>query len=104
MGATKLGKQVHAGFILSPFCDDDVVKSSIVDMYAKCGLLDSATLVFESIYQKSYVYLTTMISGYQGMSEVGGNRKLLSSCRLCCRIFFFLDSFENLVGAEWPLG
>ncbi|PSS35647.1 Pentatricopeptide repeat-containing protein [Actinidia chinensis var. chinensis] len=64
LGATKLGKQVHARFIISPFCDDDVVKSSLVDMYAKCGLLDSASLVFESIYQKSSVSLTAMISGY----------------------------------------
>ncbi|GFY98066.1 pentatricopeptide repeat (PPR) superfamily protein [Actinidia rufa] len=47
-------------------------QSSIVDMYAKCGLLDSASLVFESIYQKSSVSLTAVISGYvRSGAEIG---------------------------------
>ncbi|CAL5413919.1 unnamed protein product [Camellia sinensis] len=64
LGALKLGKQVHAGFLLSLFCDDDVVKSSLVDLYAKCGLPDSARLVFDSISRKNSVSSTAMISGY----------------------------------------
>ena len=64
LGAIRKGKQVHAHFMLSPFRDDNVVKSSLVDMYAKCGLLDNARVVFDSISLKNSVSWTAMISGY----------------------------------------
>ncbi|RVW70767.1 Pentatricopeptide repeat-containing protein, mitochondrial [Vitis vinifera] len=58
------GKQVHATFIVSPVSDDDVVKSSLVDMYAKCGLPDIGRVVFDSISSKNSISWTAMISGY----------------------------------------
>lgn len=64
LGDTRLGKQVHARFALSSFCDDDVVKSSLVDMYAKCGLPDDADAVFCSICLKNSAAWTAMISAY----------------------------------------
>ncbi|XP_021811579.1 pentatricopeptide repeat-containing protein At4g14050, mitochondrial isoform X1 [Prunus avium] len=64
LGAVRQGKQVHARFFLSPFCVDDVVKSSLVDMYAKCGLPDNARAAFDSILSKSVISWTAMISGY----------------------------------------
>ncbi|KAK2642258.1 hypothetical protein Ddye_024021 [Dipteronia dyeriana] len=64
LGATTQGKQVHARYVLSPFCDDDVVKSSLVDMYAKFGLPDNARSVFDSIKMKNTVSWTAMLSGY----------------------------------------
>ncbi|XP_054787085.1 pentatricopeptide repeat-containing protein At4g14050, mitochondrial isoform X2 [Prosopis cineraria] len=48
VGAVRQGKQVHARFLLSPFWEDDVVKSSLVDMYAKSlisGLIQSGNEV-----------------------------------------------------------
>ncbi|KAJ4968544.1 hypothetical protein NE237_015245 [Protea cynaroides] len=64
LGAVKQGKQIHAHFVLSPFSDDDVVKSSLVDMYSKCGQLDDAHWIFDSISWKNSVCWTAMISGY----------------------------------------
>ncbi|GLT60988.1 hypothetical protein SLA2020_337250 [Shorea laevis] len=64
LGAIRQGKQVHGRFVVSPFSDDDVAKSSLVDMYAKCGLPDIAWAVFESIREKNSVSWTAMISGY----------------------------------------
>ncbi|KAF3456652.1 hypothetical protein FNV43_RR01306 [Rhamnella rubrinervis] len=64
LGAIRQGKQVHGRYLLSPFCDDDVVKSSLVDMYAKCGLPDAAYAVFCSISLRNSVSWTAMISGY----------------------------------------
>ncbi|KDP32597.1 hypothetical protein JCGZ_13147 [Jatropha curcas] len=71
LGAIRQGKQVHAQFVLSPFYDDDVVKSSLVDMYAKCGLPNIARDIFDSILAKSPVSWTAMISGYatSGLKE-----------------------------------
>lgn len=60
----RLGKQVHARVALSQFRYDDVVKSSLVDMYAKCGLPDAAYAVFHSICSKNSASWTAMISGY----------------------------------------
>lgn len=64
LGSIRLGRQVHASFLLSPFCADDVTKSSLVDMYAKCGLPDDARAVFDSILVKNAVSWTAMISAY----------------------------------------
>lgn len=60
----RLGKQVHARFMLSSFSDDNVVKSSLVDMYSKCGLPDDAYQVFGSIDSKNSISWTAMISGF----------------------------------------
>ncbi|KAF8391909.1 hypothetical protein HHK36_022249 [Tetracentron sinense] len=64
LAALKQGKQVHARFILSSLPGDDVVKSSLVDMYAKCGLPNEARRVFDLISLKNSVSWTAMISGY----------------------------------------
>ncbi|CAL9225260.1 unnamed protein product [Arabidopsis halleri] len=64
LGSIKLGKQVHCHFIVSEYSNDDVVKSSLVDMYAKCGLLHSAKAVFDSIRVKNTISWTAMVSGY----------------------------------------
>lgn len=58
------GKQVHCRFTVSEYSNDDVVKSSLVDMYAKCGFLDSAKSVFDSIRLKNTISWTAMVSGY----------------------------------------
>ncbi|XP_007034201.2 PREDICTED: pentatricopeptide repeat-containing protein At4g14050, mitochondrial [Theobroma cacao] len=64
LGAVKLGKQVHANYLVSPFFDDDVVKSSLVDMYAKCGLPEEGRVVFDSIKLKNMASWTAMLYGY----------------------------------------
>ncbi|TMW89000.1 hypothetical protein EJD97_017781 [Solanum chilense] len=63
-GALRVGKQVHCQFLKSVFSVDDVVKSSLVDMYAKCGLPDNAKSVFDSILVKNLICSSAMISAY----------------------------------------
>ncbi|XP_022761827.1 pentatricopeptide repeat-containing protein At4g14050, mitochondrial [Durio zibethinus] len=64
LGAIKEGKQVHGNFLVSPYFDDDVIKSSLVDMYAKCGLPDDGRAVFDSIKFKNMASWTAMMHGY----------------------------------------
>ncbi|KFK36311.1 hypothetical protein AALP_AA4G105900 [Arabis alpina] len=64
LGTIKHGKQVHGNFIVSEYSHDDVVKSSLVDMYAKCDLVDSAKAVFDSIRVKNTISWTAMVSGF----------------------------------------
>ncbi|CAM0957699.1 unnamed protein product [Alopecurus aequalis] len=60
----KLGAQVHARVIGAGFECDVVVRNSLVDMYAKCGCVDSAELVFKGAPSLDSVLWTTMISAY----------------------------------------
>ncbi|CAH9064974.1 unnamed protein product [Cuscuta europaea] len=62
--ALRIGKQVHGQFIVSRFSHDDVVKSSLVDMYNKCEAIDHARAVFDSISHKNPISSAAMISGY----------------------------------------
>ncbi|KAM3249781.1 pentatricopeptide repeat-containing protein, mitochondrial [Capsicum annuum] len=62
--ALKVGKEVHCQFLKSVFYDDDVVKSSLVDMYAKCGLPHKAKSVYDAILVKNLICSCAMISGY----------------------------------------
>ncbi|KAI3511583.1 hypothetical protein L1887_18738 [Cichorium endivia] len=64
LNALQIGHQLHARFVISPFSSDDIVKSSLVDMYAKCGSVDAARAVFDSISSKNPISWTAMISGY----------------------------------------
>ncbi|KAI4370837.1 hypothetical protein MLD38_019141 [Melastoma candidum] len=64
LGVARIGRQAHANFSVSPYWCDDVVKSSLVDMYAKCGLPDDARAVFDGIVVKSPVSWTSMIYAY----------------------------------------
>ncbi|KAK1317227.1 Pentatricopeptide repeat-containing protein [Acorus calamus] len=60
------GRQAHARFLTSPFArvdDDDVLKSSLVDMYSKFARVDDTRRVFDSIACKSPVAWTAMVSG-----------------------------------------
>lgn len=59
----KLGMQVHARVIGGGFESDLVVSNSLLDMYAKCGCVDSAELVFKLALSLDVLW-TTMISAY----------------------------------------
>lgn len=57
--------------MVSPYNGDDVVKSSLVDMYCKCGSPDDGRKVFDSMSAKNSVVWTALVSGYasNGRSE-----------------------------------
>ncbi|KAF6984757.1 hypothetical protein CFC21_002715 [Triticum aestivum] len=59
-----LGKQLHGHFVASPYSGDDVVKSSLIDMYCKCGFPDDARKVFDGMSPKNSVVWTALVSGY----------------------------------------
>ncbi|EYU36928.1 hypothetical protein MIMGU_mgv1a020309mg [Erythranthe guttata] len=74
LSASKLRLQMHAQFVLSDFSEEDVVKSSLVDFYAKCGLLDQASKVFHSIVSKNVVSWTSLVYEY---ARIGRKNKAL---------------------------
>lgn len=70
-GGLRSGREVH-GFAIRRALDENVfVGTSLVDMYAKCGCVNSAEKVFEGMREKNSVTYTTMISGL-GAHGLGG--------------------------------
>ncbi|KAL8538409.1 hypothetical protein ACS0TY_000420 [Phlomoides rotata] len=67
----KLGKQVHQLIYKSPTYRDSIVKTSLISMYCKCGVMEDGWNLFTKMSLKDVVTWNAMISGYaqHGFSE-----------------------------------
>ncbi|KAK7395444.1 hypothetical protein VNO78_16002 [Psophocarpus tetragonolobus] len=63
LGALDLGKEVHLYLMLHGFNLDVYIGSSLIDMYAKCGSIDTALLVFYKLQNKSLFCWNSIIDG-----------------------------------------
>ncbi|KAM7269688.1 hypothetical protein ACFE04_025185 [Oxalis oulophora] len=77
----QLGDSIHGFVIKRNLSWDEFVQNSLIDMYAKNGLLDSASTIFNKIQQKSVVTWNSMISGF---SQTGNS---LSAIRLFDKMY-----------------
>lgn len=57
------GEQVHAFCIKGGFESENFILTSLIDMYSKCGSIEDALRVFETVDQKDTVCWTGMIIG-----------------------------------------
>ncbi|KAF5946031.1 hypothetical protein HYC85_016259 [Camellia sinensis] len=65
LGSLKKGRSVHAHLIRSGFAFDVVNMTALIDMYAKCGKMNSAERIFENGYvYKDVILWNSMITGY----------------------------------------
>ncbi|WOH01813.1 hypothetical protein DCAR_0521198 [Daucus carota subsp. sativus] len=69
------GKQVHGYAVRSGLFEDVFVGNAVVDMYAKCELMDEASKVFERMKIKDVVSWNIMVTGY---SQIGRFEDALS--------------------------
>ncbi|KAH9294196.1 hypothetical protein KI387_040599, partial [Taxus chinensis] len=70
LAALEHGKAVHEDIIKSGFESDTLVGNALVDMYAKCGNIDDAQVVFDKMPARDVVSWNSMIAGY-GMHGFG---------------------------------
>lgn len=63
LGVLELGKWVHAYMRRNHILADKFVGNALVDMYAKCGRIDEAFRVFESMKTRDVYSYTAMIVG-----------------------------------------
>lgn len=63
LGALELGRWVHACLNRKGIEADGVVGNALVDMYAKCGRIDQAMEVFNSMSHRDVYTFTSMIVG-----------------------------------------
>ncbi|WCJ22353.1 Pentatricopeptide repeat (PPR) superfamily protein [Euphorbia peplus] len=77
------GQQVHSLMLKAGVPDDVVLLSSLVDMYGKCGYIDDAGFVFESIESKNLMSWNSCIGSYarNGLAEraLGMFERMISS-------------------------
>ncbi|KAL0326104.1 UNVERIFIED_CONTAM: putative pentatricopeptide repeat-containing protein, mitochondrial [Sesamum radiatum] len=71
LGGVELGKQVHARMILDDVEFDLVLGSSLMNMYGKCGDLDSASRLFNVMEDPDDYTLSSLISGYANCCRMG---------------------------------
>ncbi|XP_058078679.1 pentatricopeptide repeat-containing protein At5g04780, mitochondrial-like [Magnolia sinica] len=65
IAALRLGRELHSFTVKSGFHESAVtLASAIIDMYAKCGSILEARLVFNNTVQKDLPLWNAMISGY----------------------------------------
>ncbi|CAM6092823.1 unnamed protein product [Calypogeia fissa] len=64
VGALEEGRRVHKQIIQSGFEADVFVGSCLIDMYAKCGSIDDAQRVFDTMPLRDVVAWTAMLGGY----------------------------------------
>ncbi|XVF63475.1 hypothetical protein PTKIN_Ptkin09bG0089500 [Pterospermum kingtungense] len=68
LGASLHGKQLHGFAVRRGLFEDVFVGNALIDMYAKCGMMDEANKVFERMKVKDVVSWNAMVTGY---SQVG---------------------------------
>ncbi|XP_010249955.1 PREDICTED: pentatricopeptide repeat-containing protein At2g29760, chloroplastic-like [Nelumbo nucifera] len=64
LGALEIGKWLHAYIEKENIEVDTVLGTALVDMYAKCGSIETASRVFHELSQKDVMTWTALISGF----------------------------------------
>ncbi|ONK65744.1 uncharacterized protein A4U43_C06F480 [Asparagus officinalis] len=64
LGNLGFGKAIHAASIRSMLHSDKFVASSLVDMYSKCGQIESARQIFNRMPERDVVCWNSMITGF----------------------------------------
>lgn len=84
LSSLQKGKEIHCMGVRNGFMEDEYVNTALIDMYIKCGSLESAYEVFKKIQDKTLASWNCMIMGFSiysrgkeaislfnGMQEVG---------------------------------
>lgn len=72
LSSLEKGREMHGHILRAGYSLDGHVGNALVDMYAKCGALSIARLLFDRIPRKDLISWTVMITGY-GMHGRGGD-------------------------------
>ncbi|KAI5082556.1 hypothetical protein GOP47_0002299 [Adiantum capillus-veneris] len=69
LGVVEKGQELHADVSIEAFEEDPFVRSTVVDMYSKCGLLLEAHDVFDDLPVKDVVVWNALLAGYAFKGE-----------------------------------
>ncbi|XP_077214345.1 tetratricopeptide repeat (TPR)-like superfamily protein [Tasmannia lanceolata] len=74
--ALKEGSRIHGIVVKIGFEEDDVVTTSLIDMYVKCCALEDARRLFDQPSSRNVFSWTSMVSGYAMCGRIDEARKL----------------------------
>ncbi|XP_004229762.1 putative pentatricopeptide repeat-containing protein At3g25970 [Solanum lycopersicum] len=69
-GLLSLGQQVHCDVVKMGYVGNVYAASALLDMYAKCGKVDDANEVFQTMPERNYVSWNAIIAGYAGKGDI----------------------------------
>lgn len=73
------GKQIHAHIVIDEVEFDSVLASSLVNFYGKCGDLDSASQVLNSMREPDDYSLSALISGFANSGRMNDARRVFDT-------------------------
>ncbi|KAF8406584.1 hypothetical protein HHK36_008672 [Tetracentron sinense] len=71
-----LTRQVHGQVLVAGFLSNVVLSSSILDAYAKCGVIDDARKLFDDMPARDVLSWTTLVSGYAKLGDLESASRL----------------------------
>lgn len=74
IGLSELGCQIHC-LIIKTYLPNEFVENALIDMYSKCGFINSAIRIFRDTQQGSVVTWNSMMCGF---SQNGYSKEVLS--------------------------
>ncbi|KAF8401074.1 hypothetical protein HHK36_014377 [Tetracentron sinense] len=77
----EMGRRVHAQIFRYGFESDVFVQNGLVALYAKCGEINRARIVFDGLYDRTIVSWTSIISGYAQNGQPLEALKIFSQMR-----------------------
>ena len=72
------GQEIHSEITRAGLGKELLLSSALIDMYAKCGSLREAQLVFDKLLDRDVVTWTALMAGY---IELGNNEKVFKCCK-----------------------
>eukprot|EP01018_Ginkgo_biloba_P013194 Gb_32453 [translate_table: standard] len=79
LGALEQGMEIHEESIRTGFQSDAFIRNALVDMYAKCGSIETARYLFDKIPQRDVVCWNAMIAGYAQNGHVDDALRLFQA-------------------------
>jgi len=77
------GRSAHSFALRKGFLHDVYVSSALVDMYAKCGRVKDARIIFDAMSSRNVVSWNAMIGGYAMHGEAVNAVRLFHSMLVC---------------------
>ncbi|KAJ9146248.1 hypothetical protein P3X46_028537 [Hevea brasiliensis] len=74
--AIECGKQIHARILIDDMEFDSVLASSLINFYGKCGDLDSANYVLNTMEEANDFSLSALITGYANCGRMNDARRI----------------------------
>ncbi|XP_024451893.2 putative pentatricopeptide repeat-containing protein At1g77010, mitochondrial isoform X4 [Populus trichocarpa] len=75
LGEIQCGKQIHARILIDNMELDSVLTSSLINLYGKCGDLDSAHCVLNTMEEPDDFSLSALITGYANHGRMNDARR-----------------------------